>query len=232
MNFVVTLQEAYEPDMLETIDISVGGAALGVALTPQKRGLPPPPKGRGRRLPFWTAARSRPKIFLGLPLSSCMQILDTRRVILETWIGMRTINLAVGGAPRARARAMVRVGMDAAGRGRGTSSVAAAAAPSRWSAATELNLCGACAATLARCRLAAVRHYIVFHLTIANGGHILKTGDADDLITILIYVLASILSTKGQDRLTKSAEVTLEAEDWTSAKGDPVTARSGRAPSS
>ncbi len=112
--------------------------------------------------------------------------------------------------------------------------MAAAAALSRWPAATELNFCGACAATLARCRLAAVRYYIIIHFTIADGGHILTTGDAtiDDLITIPIYVLASILSTAGQGRLTKSAEVTLEAEDWTSAKGDPVTARSGRAPSS
>ncbi len=76
MNFADKLEEAYVPNVMKLFDRSLGGVAPGVALTPQKRGLPPPRTGRGRRLPLWTAALGRPTLLLVLPISPCKKIID------------------------------------------------------------------------------------------------------------------------------------------------------------
>jgi hypothetical protein len=56
LHIVDKLNEAFAPIMQIFFDELAGGEAPGAALTSKKRGLPPPRKGRGRRLPLWTAA--------------------------------------------------------------------------------------------------------------------------------------------------------------------------------
>ncbi len=186
-------------------------------------------------MPFWTAAWSRPKSLLGIPLSSYMQVLDTRLAMLETRIGMRTINLAVGGAPRARARAMVRIGMvrlgmEARGGGRDTSSRAAAAAPSRRSAATGRNSCSACAASLAMRRRAAARVYI----TIVNDWITLTKDYAttNDSIAIPTHVWTKIPPKAGLNRLAERAEAAREAVGWQRTRWASAMVRSSLEPNS
>ncbi len=67
--FADELEEAYVLTVPKIYDMTFGGVALGAALTLQKRGLPPPRTGRGRRLPLWTAASSRPNLPMVLPFS-------------------------------------------------------------------------------------------------------------------------------------------------------------------
>ncbi len=82
--FADKLVEAFVPNVREIVDMTLGGVAPGVALTPQKRGLPPPRTGRGRRLPIWTAALGRPTLFLVLPISLYKKIIDAPWTVLRT----------------------------------------------------------------------------------------------------------------------------------------------------
>ncbi len=83
-DFADTLEEAYVPNVVKLFDGSFGGVALRAALTPQKRGLPPPRTGRGRRLPFWTAAQGRPTLPLVLPISLYKEFINALWKTLET----------------------------------------------------------------------------------------------------------------------------------------------------
>jgi hypothetical protein len=234
-NFADELQEAYVLDTLKFNDRPLGGVALGAALTPQKRGLPPPRTGRGRRLPSWTAAPSRPKLLLGLPFSLCRQILDTWRAILETQISIGMRNLAVGGAQRARARAMVRIvmvrlGMEAQSRGRDTFSRAAASMPSRRSAATGRSSSSACVANLVMPRHGATRSYI----TITTAMYTLTTDRATaiDFVVFPTRAWVRIPPTVGLSCLAERVKAELETRDWRRVKLAPATAVSSLAPNS
>ncbi len=102
MYFVDKLGKAYVLVMLKFDIRPHGGVAPGAALTPQKRGPSPPLTGREGRLPFWTAAPSRPLFLQVLPFSRCMKFLNALWAELKTWVFLRLGNVAIVGAQRAR----------------------------------------------------------------------------------------------------------------------------------
>ncbi len=235
MNIADELQEAYVLDMPKFNDVTFGGVALGAALTPQKRGLPPPRTGRGRRLPSWTAALGRPKILLWIPFSTYMQILDTRWAILRKLAGKRTTYLAVGVPQRARARAMVRLvmvrlGMAANGRSSDASPRAAASRSSQRSAATGRSSCSACEASLDVRPYAAAR----LHFIITNDSHASTTdhATASDTIGITASAWVKILPKVGWSCPAERRKAGLETRGRQRAKLAPAAATSGRVPNS